>query len=92
MYPSLSSSPLAFGLALPFLALSYSPALAKMLPRPGMWMETLKQFLAFPMYLTSVWLLWVLGNHGYRRYGGPGARRYRHHLCALVIKISPKAR
>ncbi|HEY6529487.1 MAG TPA: protein-disulfide reductase DsbD [Cellvibrionaceae bacterium] len=53
---------LGFGLALPFLALSYSPALAKMLPRPGMWMETLKQFLAFPMYLTSVWLLWVLGN------------------------------
>lgn len=53
---------LGFGLALPFLALSYSPALAKMLPRPGMWMETLKQFLAFPMYLTCVWLLWVLGK------------------------------
>jgi len=53
---------LGFGLALPFLALAYSPALAKMLPRPGMWMETLKQFLAFPMYITSAWLLWVLGN------------------------------
>jgi thiol:disulfide interchange protein len=53
---------LGFGLALPFLALSYSPALAKLLPRPGMWMETLKQFLAFPMYITSAWLIWVLGN------------------------------
>ncbi len=53
---------LGFGLALPFLALAYSPALAKMLPRPGMWMETLKQFLAFPMYLTSAWLLWVVGK------------------------------
>lgn len=53
---------LGFGLALPFLALAYSPALARLLPRPGMWMETLKQFLAFPMYLTCAWLLWVVGN------------------------------
>lgn len=50
---------LAFGLALPFLALSYSPALARMMPRPGAWMETLKQALAFPMYLTAAWLLYV---------------------------------
>ncbi len=53
---------LGFGLALPFLALAYSPALARLLPRPGMWMETLKQFLAFPMYITAAWLMWVLGN------------------------------
>ncbi len=50
---------LAIGLALPFLALSYSPALARMMPRPGAWMETLKQALAFPMYLTAAWLLYV---------------------------------
>ncbi|MBN8726937.1 MAG: protein-disulfide reductase DsbD [Xanthomonadales bacterium] len=53
---------LGLGLALPFLAVAYIPALAARLPRPGAWMETLKQFLAFPMYLTAVWLLWVLGN------------------------------
>ncbi len=53
---------LGFGLALPFLALSYSPALAKALPAPGSWMETLKQFLAFPMYITAAWLLYVFGN------------------------------
>lgn len=50
---------LAIGLALPFLALSYSPALARLMPRPGAWMETLKQALAFPMYLTAAWLLYV---------------------------------
>jgi thiol:disulfide interchange protein len=53
---------LGLGMALPFLALSYSPKLSQALPRPGPWMETLKQFLAFPLYLTAVWLLWVLGR------------------------------
>src|SRR6185437_1917326 len=40
----------------------FVPALARLLPRPGRWMETLKQVLAFPMYLTAVWLVWVLAN------------------------------
>lgn len=53
---------LGFGMSLPFILLSYSPALANHLPAPGPWMDTLKQALAFPLYLTSVWLLWVLGN------------------------------
>lgn len=53
---------LGFGMALPFLLLSYSPKLANLLPQPGPWMETLKQVLAFPLYLTAVWLLWVLGK------------------------------
>ena len=53
---------LGFGMALPFLALSYSPKLVSYLPRPGAWMDTLKQLLAFPLYITSVWLLWVLGH------------------------------
>ena len=53
---------LGIGLALPFLAIGFVPALARMLPRPGAWMETLKQVLAFPMYLTAVWLIWVLAH------------------------------
>jgi thiol:disulfide interchange protein DsbD len=53
---------LGLGLALPFLLTGFVPGLAARLPRPGAWMETLKQLLAFPMYLTAVWLVWVLGN------------------------------
>ncbi|BFM14153.1 hypothetical protein R50073_03360 [Maricurvus nonylphenolicus] len=53
---------LGFGMALPFLLLSYLPNLSRLLPKPGAWMETLKQGLAFPLFLTSVWLLWVLGR------------------------------
>ena len=53
---------LGVGLALPFLLIGFVPALARRLPRPGAWMDTLKQVLAFPMYLTAVWLLWVLGK------------------------------
>jgi thiol:disulfide interchange protein len=51
---------LGLGLALPFLLIGFVPALAQRLPKPGAWMETLKQLLAFPMYLTAIWLLWVL--------------------------------
>jgi len=53
---------LGFGLALPFLLIGFVPALAQRLPKPGAWMETLKQVLAFPMYFTAIWLLWVLGQ------------------------------
>ncbi len=53
---------LGLGLALPFLLIGFVPALARWLPRPGRWMETLKQWLAFPMYLTAVWLVWVLAR------------------------------
>lgn len=53
---------LGFGMALPFLLLCHSPKLAKKLPQPGAWMDTLKQFLAFPLYLSAIWLLWVLGR------------------------------
>lgn len=55
---------LGFGLALPFLALSYSSWLRARLPRPGAWMDSFKQLLAFPMFLTMLWLLWVLSNQG----------------------------
>ena len=53
---------LGLGLALPFLLIGFVPALARRLPKPGAWMETFKQVLAFPMYLTAIWLLWVLGK------------------------------
>src|SRR5581483_5351802 len=53
---------LGLGLALPFLLIGFIPRLARWLPRPGRWMQTLKQFLAFPMYLSAVWLVWVVAN------------------------------
>jgi len=51
---------IAIGLALPYLLLSIFPQAIKLLPRPGAWMETFKQFMAFPLYATVGWLLWVL--------------------------------
>jgi thiol:disulfide interchange protein DsbD len=52
---------LGAGMAAPYLALTFFPAWLQRLPRPGAWMERLKQFMAFPMFLTCVWLFWVLG-------------------------------
>ncbi len=51
---------LAFGLALPFLGLSFFPRLLAFLPKPGAWMVTFREALAFPMYASAVWLIWVL--------------------------------
>jgi thiol:disulfide interchange protein DsbD len=53
---------LGLGLALPFLALTFAPGLVGRLPRPGPWMETFKQLLAFPVYATVAWLVWVLAQ------------------------------
>ncbi len=53
---------LGFGLALPYLLLCVVPPLRKILPRPGAWMETFRQFLAFPMYASAAWLFWVYGQ------------------------------
>ncbi|ALO45910.1 protein-disulfide reductase DsbD family protein [Pseudohongiella spirulinae] len=53
---------LGLGMALPFLILSFSPALMRHMPKPGPWMETFKEFMAFPMYAAALWLLWVLGT------------------------------
>lgn len=49
------------GMALPVLLLALFPKLLKRMPRPGAWMETFKQVLAFPLYATVAWLAWVLG-------------------------------
>lgn len=51
---------LGLGLALPYLLLSFVPALARWLPKPGAWMDKLKQFLAFPLFASAAWLVWVL--------------------------------
>ncbi len=53
---------LGAGMAAPLLLFGYSGAARALMPRPGPWMETLKQFLAFPLYATAIWLLWVVGR------------------------------
>jgi len=53
---------LGVGMALPYLILSFSPPLLRLIPRPGAWMETFKQIMGFPLLATVIWLLWVLGR------------------------------
>ncbi len=53
---------LGFGMALPFVVLILIPKTKSLLPKPGLWMEHFKQFLAFPMFFTTAWLLWVIGR------------------------------
>jgi len=53
---------LGAGMAVPYLVLSLSPGFLERFPRPGPWMETLKQILAFPMFATVIWLVWVYGQ------------------------------
>ncbi|WP_407068097.1 protein-disulfide reductase DsbD family protein [Methylobacterium crusticola] len=65
---------LGLGLALPFCALAAWPAALRRLPRPGAWMEILKGLLAFPLYATVAWLVWVLSQQV-----GPGGL-----LAALI--------
>jgi len=59
---------LGLGLALPYLLLTVVPAWSRFLPEPGPWMARLKQFLAFPLYASAAWLVWVVsqqaGPHG----------------------------
>ena len=52
-------SALGLGFAFPYFMLSASPSLINYLPKPGSWMVTLKEFFAFPMFATSIWLIWV---------------------------------
>jgi thiol:disulfide interchange protein DsbD len=53
---------LGLGMAAPYVAFSLAPWWVQRLPSPGPWMETLRQALAFPLFATSVWLVWVYGN------------------------------
>ena len=53
---------LGLGFAFPYLILSMNPKLINVMPKPGQWMETLKEFFAFPMFATSLWLIWVFAK------------------------------
>ena len=71
------------GMALPYLAASAIPAVARALPRPGPWMVTFKQLMAFPMFATVAWLVWVLGQQS--GIDGAGALLALLVLMALAI-------
>ena len=81
---------LGVGLALPFLLVGLVPALAHRLPRPGAWMETLRQFLAFPLYATAAWLAWVLARQ--RGADAVGALLVAAVLLALALWAWTRAR
>jgi thiol:disulfide interchange protein DsbD len=53
---------MGLGLSAPYVALASIPGLARLMPRPGRWMEMLKQALAFPMYGAAAWLVWVISQ------------------------------
>jgi thiol:disulfide interchange protein DsbD len=53
---------LALGLAAPYLALTLQPAWTRLLPRPGAWMEVLRQAISIPIFITVIWLAWVLAQ------------------------------
>ncbi len=74
---------IGLGMALPYLAASAVPAIARTLPRPGAWMVTFKQLMAFPMFATVVWLVWVLGQQS--GIDGAGALLGLLVLMALAI-------
>ncbi|MBT9505234.1 thioredoxin family protein [Rhodoferax sp.] len=71
---------IGLGMALPYLAASLIPAVARLLPRPGAWMDTFRRAMAFPMFATVVWLVWVLGQQS----GIDGASA----LLALLVALS----
>ena len=77
---------LGIGLALPYLLICLSPRLQRLLPRPGRWMVAVKEFLAFPMYASSAWLVWV-----YTLQTGPDGVLYALSgmiLLALVVWLT----
>jgi thiol:disulfide interchange protein DsbD len=71
---------LGIGMALPYLLASWVPAFGRWLPRPGAWMETFRRLMAFPMFATVAWLVWVLGQQS--GIDGAGA------LLALLVALS----
>ncbi|WP_227753680.1 MULTISPECIES: thioredoxin family protein [Ramlibacter] len=74
---------LGVGMALPYLAASWVPAVARLLPRPGPWMAVFRRLMAFPMFATVAWLTWVLGQQS----GIDGATA----LLALLIALAMMA-
>ena len=72
---------LALGLALPYLALSMHPQWTSILPKPGAWMETLKQLTAVPLFGTAIWLTWVYAH----LYAGDGIDRMTWLLTGFLV-------
>jgi len=87
---------LGLGMAMPYLAATAWPPLARALPRPGVWMLHFKTVMAFPMFATVVWLVWVLGQQS----GIDGAAALLGLLLALAFaawglgsaSLGPRAR
>jgi thiol:disulfide interchange protein/DsbC/DsbD-like thiol-disulfide interchange protein len=71
---------MGLGLALPYLLASFSPGLARVLPKPGAWMDTFRKLMAWPMFATVAWLVWVLGQQS--GIDGAGA------LLALLVAFA----
>ena len=69
----------SLGMSFPYLLLSARPGWRNWIPKPGTWMERLKQFMGFPLLATNLWLLWVLQNQR-----GPNAAMA---LMALLLLI-----
>ncbi|MFZ4762414.1 MAG: protein-disulfide reductase DsbD family protein [Alphaproteobacteria bacterium] len=74
---------LGLGLAFPFLLFTFFPQMARILPKPGIWMENLRQFLAFPLYASAIWLIWV----GVQQTGAEGVLLSLSAALALVFAV-----
>ncbi|MFT3719120.1 protein-disulfide reductase DsbD family protein [Pseudorhodoferax sp.] len=74
---------LGLGMALPFLLAACVPAVVRWLPRPGPWMEVFRRCMAFPMFATVAWLVWVLGQQS----GIDGAAALLGLLVALAAVV-----
>ncbi len=84
---------LGVGMATPMVAISMSDTARRWLPKPGAWMETLKQVMAFPLYLTAVWLLWVAGKQsGVDTMAAAAAGLVMLALGLTLIRGGPTAR
>jgi thiol:disulfide interchange protein DsbD len=81
---------LGVGISLPFVLLSFAPGMRRILPKPGAWMDTLKQVFAFPVYATAAWLLWVVAQE--TSPFGLGAALAGSVLIALAAWSFQKAR
>ncbi len=74
---------LALGLALPYLLLTLQPQWTSLLPRPGAWMEVLKQFTAVPLFATAIWLAWVYGQ----LYTRDGSSEALNRMALLLLSF-----
>ena len=75
---------LGVGFALPFLLLGLWPRALAFIPKPGPWMLTFKQFLAFPMYAAAAWLVWVLAQEA-----GPRGVAHRSLAAMIALALAP---